>query len=66
MKHSVETRHHREECLGCTDVAGRFLAADVLLTGLQRHAQGWVTTAVERAVERDTDQTTGHAAFVFI
>ena len=32
-------RHHREQDLGGADVAGRLLAPDVLLAGLQRHAQ---------------------------
>ncbi len=40
----VHARHHRQQHLRGADVAGRLLAADVLLAGLDRHAVGGVTT----------------------
>ena len=39
MPDGVHPRHHREEHLRGADVGGRLLTADVLLAGLQRHAQ---------------------------
>ena len=37
--HGVHARHHREQHLRGADVAGRLVAPDVLLPGLQRHPQ---------------------------
>jgi hypothetical protein len=46
--HGVERRHHRQQRLRRADIAGGLFAADVLLAGLQCHAQGRVTVAVLR------------------
>ena len=56
----VEAGHDREQHLGGADVAGRLVAADVLLAGLQRHAQGRLAAGVDR----DADDPAGHGALV--
>ncbi len=56
----VEAGDHRQQHLGGADVAGRLVAADMLLAGLQRHAQGGLAAAVDR----DADDPAGHGALV--
>ena len=40
MVHRIKRGHHGQQHLGRADVAGGLVATDVLLTGLQRQAQG--------------------------
>src|SRR4051812_10177422 len=47
-----------EQCLRCADVAGGFLAADVLLAGLQREAQGRFAARIFG----DSHNAAGHVA----
>ncbi|MNX63641.1 hypothetical protein D3C86_946460 [compost metagenome] len=42
----VEARHVGQQYLGGTDVGVRLLAADMLLAGLHRHAQGTLATGI--------------------
>ncbi len=56
----VEAGHHRQQHLGGADVAGRLLAADVLLARLQRQAQGRVAGGIDAAA----DQTAGHLPLI--
>ena len=56
--HAVHAGHHRQQHLRGADVAGRLLAADVLLAGLQGQAVGGVALGVDR----DADQAAGHRA----
>ncbi len=58
----VHARHHGEEHLGRADVAGGLLAADVLLAGLHRHAQGGLAPAVAR----DADDPPRNLALVLL
>ena len=46
----------------CADVARRFLTTNVLLAGLQRHAQGHIAVTVFR----NTDDTAGHVTLELI
>ena len=46
VEHGVQAGDVCQQYLGGTDVGVRFLAADVLLAGLHRHAQGGVTGSV--------------------
>src|SRR5207237_6128061 len=52
----------RQQRLSGADVAGRLLAADVLLARLQRHAQRGVALRVDRY----TDDPPRHVADVFV
>ena len=54
----VGAGHDGEQHLGGADVAGRLLAADVLLAGLQRQPVGDVAVGVDR----DADQAAGQLA----
>ena len=54
--------HHGEQNLGGADVAGRLVATDVLLAGLERQAEG----GIAGGVFRDSDEAAGEAAFVFV
>ncbi|CAM4411085.1 hypothetical protein PARU111607_17590 [Palleronia rufa] len=47
VEHGVESRHDRQQCLGGTDVAGRLLAPDMLLAGLQAQPVGLVAPRVD-------------------
>ena len=58
--HGVHAGHHGEQHLRGADVAGRLVAPDVLLPGLQRHAQRG--TAV--AVAGDADDPSRHEPLV--
>jgi|GEM_PF-5238960 len=58
----IHSRHDREQRLGGADVAGRLLAADVLLARLQRHAQ----RGVALGILRDADDAPGQMAHIFI
>ena len=60
--HGVHARHHREQHLRRTDVRRRLLAADVLLSGLQRHAQ---RRAAGRVL-RHADDAAGDVALVLL
>ena len=62
MVHGVHAGQHRQQDLRGADVAGRLLAADVLLARLQGHAQGGVALGIHG----NTDQAAGHAAHVFL
>ena len=51
--HRVHPGHDRQQRLGGADVAGGFIAADVLLAGLDRHAIGGVALAsLDRPINR--------------
>ena len=58
----VEARHVGQQHLGGTDVGVGLLAADVLLAGLHRHAQGGLAAGILG----DADDATRHGAFVGI
>ena len=58
----VQCGHICEQRLGGTDITGGFFAADVLLTGLEREAQGRFASGIFG----DADDTAGHEAFKFI
>ncbi len=62
MPGGVQAGDHGEQDLGGADVAGGFLAPDMLLAGLQRHAQG----GPAMAVDRDPDQPARHQPFIRI
>ena len=62
MVHGVHTRHDRQEDLRRANVAGGLVAADVLFTGLERHAQ----CRAPLGVFRHADDPTGHGALVFV
>ena len=51
-----------EQDLGGADVAGRLLATDVLLAGLERHAQGGLALAVDG----NADDAAGHDALELV
>ena len=61
MIYGIESAHRGKECLRCTDIRGRFLAFDVLLTGLESQAVGGVPVSILG----DTNDTSGDLAFVF-
>src|SRR5450830_102111 len=56
--HRVHAGDVGQQDLGGADVAGGFLAADMLLAGLHGQAQG----RLAETVHRDADQTAGHVA----
>ena len=58
----IHRGHDGEKNLGGADVAGRLVAADVLLAGLESEAQGGIASGVFR----NADKPTGEAALVFI
>ena len=62
MVDGVEARHVGQQHLGGTDVGVRLLAADVLLAGLHRHAQGILATGILG----DADDAARHGALVGI
>ncbi len=59
VKDGVHGGHDGEEDLGGADVAGGFLAPDVLFAGLEGEAEGGATVGVVG----DTDEAAGEAAF---
>ena len=60
--HRVKPRDHRQQHLRGADVAGRLVAADVLLAGLQRHPQ----RRLAPRVAREADDAPGHTPRVFL
>ena len=60
--HGVHAGHHGEQCLGRADVAGGFVAADVLFPRLQRHAQ----TLFAATVLAHTDDAARQQTLVFL
>ena len=58
----VERGHQREQRLCGADIARRFLAPDMLLAGLHRHAIGLVAACIDR----DSDDAPGERALVFV
>jgi len=60
--HRVKPRDHRQQHLRGADVAGRLIAADVLLAGLQRHPQ----RRLAPRVAREADDAPGHTPRVFL
>ncbi len=59
VKDGVHGGHHGEKDLGGADVAGGFLAPDVLFAGLEGEAEGGAAVGVVR----DADEAAGEAAF---
>ena len=57
--HRIHTGHIGQEGLGGADVGGGLLPADVLLAGLQRHAEG----RISQTIERHSDDPPRHLAF---
>ena len=57
VPHAVEAAHHRQENLGSADVAGGFVATNVLLAGLHRQTQ----RRTPFGITGDPDDATGHA-----
>ena len=62
MINGIHRGHDGKENLGGADVTGRLVAADVLLAGLEREAQGGIASGVFR----NSDKAAGEAALVFI
>src|SRR5690606_6926665 len=58
--HGVHAGHHGEQHLGGADVAGGLLAADVLLTGLQRQPVGLVAVRVHGDADEAPWEAAGH------
>ena len=55
----IETGNHRQQDLRGADIAGGLLATDVLLAGLQRHAQGDASVTITR----HTDDAARHGTY---
>ena len=62
MEHRIHSSHIGQQCLCSTDIGSCFFALDVLLAGLQRHAQ----CAVAVRIYAYTNDTAGNAAFKII
>ena len=62
VKHGIERCHHRQQRLRGTDIAGRLLAPDMLLAGLQRQPIG----AVAAGIDGHADDPPGHGALQLI
>src|SRR5690625_6303317 len=60
VPHGVEARHDGQQGLGRADVAHGLLDADMLLAGLQRHAQG----NIAMTVFVDANYSAGHVSAV--
>src|SRR5262249_46793754 len=58
----IHRGHDREKHLRCADIARRFVAADVLLTRLQREP----VSGASRGIMGNTDQSPRQMAFVLI
>src|SRR5437016_4844588 len=61
MINRIHSRHDRQQDLGGADVARGLFSSDVLLTGLQREAQG----GVAGGVFGDADDSAWHSSGVF-
>ena len=62
MIDAVEASHDGQQHLRRADIRGRLFAADVLLAGLQRHAQG----AVALGIDRNADDAARHLALELV
>ena len=62
VEHGVQAGNIGQQHLGGTDIGVRFLAANMLLARLHRHAQRGIT----RRIFRYADNTARHGAFEFI
>ena len=56
MVHRIHAGNYRQQHLGCTDIRCRFLAADMLLAGLQSQPVRWFAIGVLRQTHQSTGQ----------
>src|ERR1700761_2662703 len=61
MIYGIHTGHNSQQCLRSTNIRGGLIPADVLLAGLQRHAQ----SIIAGTVDSNANYTAGDRPFVF-